>query len=149
MLTPETARAARAWVSVMFPPPIRPMWKGIRVDPQQPIVKKREAIAPNALRASIAGRFYTGNAVRRSHMPAFGPHDNVLRGVIESNSLPALHGGDGHAQRHGMAIPGFHVRVRSFPALHAFHPVPDVGRGGIVRSGICGRRRGGSALRER
>jgi hypothetical protein len=28
-LTDGIARAARAWVSVMFPPPIRPMWVDI------------------------------------------------------------------------------------------------------------------------
>jgi hypothetical protein len=29
MSTGGMARAARAWVSVMLPPPIRPMWMGM------------------------------------------------------------------------------------------------------------------------
>ena len=69
--------------------------------------------------------------------------DHVLRGIVESDALAGLDGGDRHAQRHRVTVAGVDTGVRRLATADALHPVPHVGRCGIVGAGVGGRRRGG------
>src|ERR1035438_2113846 len=101
------------------------------MDGQREVALKREPMFSQTSSGSI-GRLNPRGAVLRPHMPAFRSHDNILRGVVESDSLPSLDRGDGHAQSYRMAIARFDVGIWPLPALHTLHPVSDVCYRGVV-----------------
>src|ERR1035441_6191137 len=47
--------------------------------------------------------------------------------IVEGDLLPALDGGDIHAQRNGVRVAGADAGVGSFARAHALHPVAHVG----------------------
>src|SRR5919108_1680151 len=56
-------------------------------------------------------------------------HHNIALRVIEHDLSAAVHRGNGHAQRDGMAVACVDARVGLLARAHALHPVPDIGGG--------------------
>ena len=66
-------------------------------------------------------------------------NDNFLFGIVECDSAAGLYGGDGHAERHGMAIASFDVGIWRFTVAHTLHPIADVCGSVNVATGVSSR----------
>src|SRR6185437_1297396 len=66
----------------------------------------------------------TSPAPLRIHLAS---RHHLLRFVVEGNFLARFDGGDIHAQRNRMRVPGLNRRVRRLARPDALHPVAHVG----------------------
>src|SRR6201993_308511 len=68
--------------------------------------------------------------------PRRSTNHHLLLRVVEGDPLAGLNRCDRHAERDRMAVAGFDVRIGSFAAAHAFHPVAYVPTGRFIHARV-------------